>query len=88
MQHRFQKLLAKWGKLLLKFTCPASISICYPPLFNKDELLCGDSAEKTLFAERGKLGSCSACPIAVFCRIHLQLAMGQVVKLHAGLGST
>ena len=38
---------------------------------------------KTLLAERGKSGSCSACPIDTFCRIHLQLATGPVVMLHA-----
>ena len=38
---------------------------------------------KTLLTERGKSGSGSACPTAVFCRIHLQLAMGQVVMFHA-----
>ena len=32
-----------------------------------------------LLAERGKSGTCSACPIAVFYLIHLQLATGQVV---------
>ena len=36
---------------------------------------------KTLLAERGKLGFCSACPI-FFCRIHSQLAKGQVFMLH------
>ena len=34
---------------------------------------------KKLIAERGKLGSCYACLIAVFGQSHLQLAMGQVV---------
>ena len=39
---------------------------------------------KNLLAERGKLGSCSARPLAVFfCQIHLQIATGQVVMLHA-----
>ena len=32
---------------------------------------------------RGKSGSRSACPIGVFCRIHLQLAMGPVIMLQA-----
>ena len=36
---------------------------------------------KTLHAEQGMSGS--ACLIAAFCRIHLQLAMGQVVMLHS-----
>ena len=40
---------------------------------------------KILLAEQGKLGSCSAYLIAVFCRIHLQLATGQVITLHAEL---
>ena len=38
---------------------------------------------KTLLAERGKLGSGYACPIAIFCQIHWQLVTGQVVMLHA-----
>ena len=38
--------------------------------------------EITVIAEWGKSGSCSACPIAVFCQIHLQLATGPVVMLH------
>ena len=39
----------------------------------------------TLLAKQGKLGSCSACPIVVFCQLHLQLAVGQLVMLHAAL---
>ena len=41
-----------------------------------------DSIE-TLLARRGKLGSCPACPIAIFCHIHLHPVAGQAVVLHA-----
>ena len=73
-------LFAEQGKLPPKV---CQHSNCFTPLLNKGELHCKDSAQK-LLAKQGKLGSCSACLIAVFCCIHLQLAMGQVVMLHAG----
>ena len=38
---------------------------------------------KILLAKRGKLGFYSACPIAIFYRIHLHLDTGQAVMLHA-----
>ena len=75
-------LLAKWGKLALKIACPASTSTCLATLFNKGELHREKSGQNIL-AEQGKLGSCSVCPIAVFCWIHLQIWTGQVVMLHA-----
>ena len=55
-------LFSEPDNLPLKLTCRAT-------LLNKCEIgLC----PKTLLAERGKSESCSACPIAVFCLIHLQ----------------
>ena len=59
-------LLAVRGKLPLKFICPAT-------QLNKDEIYCDNFTQNILYAEQGNLGSCSACPIAVFfCQIYLQ----------------
>ena len=57
--------------MLLEFTCPADTSICPATLLNKVELHCEDSPQNYL-AARGKLRSCFACQIVVFCQIHLQ----------------
>ena len=70
-------LLGERDKLPIKLSCPAGTSTFPATLINKGITLWG-----TLLAKRGKLGSCSAWPIAVFCRIHLQLATGRVVMLH------
>ena len=77
--------LAEQGKLPLKFTCPAGTSTCPATLLIKGELHCEDSARNITCRAWGKLGFCLDCPIAVFCRIHLKLAMGQVGMLHSEL---
>ena len=57
--------------MLPEFTCPADTSICPASQLNKVELHCEDSPQNYL-AARGKLRSCFACQIVVFCQIHLQ----------------
>ena len=68
-----ETLLAEQGKLPLKFTCPTSTSTC-PPLSETKLSYIARTLPKTFPTERGKLGSRSAFPIAIFCPIHLQLA--------------
>ena len=66
-------LLAERGKLTLKFTCLAGTSTCPATLLNKSN---SRTLPITLLAERGNLGSCFACPIAIFVKFTwtLQLA--------------
>ena len=75
VQQRFQKMYCWAGQ-----AAPPSSLL---PLAPRNLSYIARTQPKTLFAERGKLESCSVCPIAVFCQIHLQLATGQVVMLHA-----
>ena len=72
-------LFSERGKLPSKLTGPAGTSTCPATLLNSGEI---DFA-KTLLAERGKSGSCSACPNAVF--LPNLLATGQVGMLLAAL---
>ena len=87
MQHGFQNITFRAGQAAPKVNLPAGTSTCPATLLfnielNKGEIHCEDSAQK-IPLERGKLGSCSACPVVAFCRIHLQLATEQVVLLFA-----
>ena len=65
-------LLAEWGMLPLKFTCPASTSTCPDTLFQQMSCIARTLPKTLIPTEQGKLGSCSACLHAVFCQIHLQ----------------
>ena len=79
MQHRFLNIFCRVGQAAPKVYLP-----CLHSHLPRHSVIARVSytLPKTLLAECGKLGSCSACPIAIFCRIHLQLVMGQVVMLH------
>ena len=77
VQHRFQNISCRAGKLHLKFTCPVGTSTCHATLLNIGELHCEDCAQNT---------TCQAGQVRVLpdCRFLLNsLAMGQVVMLHA-----
>ena len=80
MKNRFQILLAEQGQQPLKFTCPAGTSTCPATLLNKGEIQCKDFAQNITC----RVGLVKGLVLlTIFCRIHLQLATGQVVMLHA-----
>ena len=72
--------LAELGKLPIKFTCPDSTFTCpTTPL----KLHWEDSIQN-ITCRWGPVRVLFCLPDCHFCRIHLQLAMGQVFMLHAG----
>ena len=80
VEHRLQNIISWAGQAAPKVDLP-SRHFLLPRHSVKQRWDC--TLPKTLLAELGKSGSCSACPIAVFYRIHLQYATGQVVMLYA-----
>ena len=76
-------LLGERAKLPLKLPCPTGTSTCPATLLNKGKLNCEYSAQNITCRAGQVIGSCSACPIAVISQIHLQLATGEAVMLHA-----
>ena len=53
-------------------------------MLNKGGLHCEDSAQN-ITCRAGQVRGLFCLPDCIFCRIHLQLATGQVVMLHAGV---
>ena len=82
VHHRLQNIIFWAGQAAPRVDLPR-LHIHLPRHSVKQR--CDWTLPKTLLAERGKSGSCSASPVAVFCRIHLQLAMGHMAMLHAAL---
>ena len=80
VQHRLQNNISERGKLPLKLTCPAGTSTCPAAFLNKGEIgLC----PKHYLPSGASRGLVQLAPLPLFCRIHLQLATGPVVLLHA-----
>ena len=77
-------LLAERGKLPLTLTCLADSPTCPATLLNKGELQCKDSVQN-ITCQVGQVWVLFCLSIAIFCLIHLQLAMRQKVMLHAGM---
>ena len=74
-------LLAKQGKLPLKFTCPVRTSTCPATLLNKGELHCEDPAQN-ITCRSGKVRVLFYLSHCCFCRIHLQLSSSYVARWH------
>ena len=66
---------AEQGKLHLKFTCPTGTFTCPATLLNNGYI--ARTLPKTLLAEQGKLGTCSACLITVFAKFTHNLQRGK-----------
>ena len=81
VQHMLQNIIFRVGQAACKVNLPCR-HFHLPRHSVKQRL--DMTLPKKLLAEQGKSGFCSACPIAVFCQNHLQLATGPVVMLHAG----
>ena len=68
-------LVAKRGKVPIDFTCPAGTSTCPATQLNKRWVSLWGLSPNFILSTSGKFGFCSACPIAIFCQIHLQAVM-------------
>ena len=79
-------LLAEWGKLPLKFTCPTSTSTCPATMLNKLRQIKASYIVRT--ENNTCLKQCIIVLLAIVCQMHLQLTVGQVVMMHAELSQT
>ena len=74
-------LFSERGKLALKLTCPDDTSTCPTTLLNKGEIgLC----QKHYLPSGASQGLVQLAPLPFLYQIHLQIATGPVVMLHAG----
>ena len=79
----YKTLFAERGKLPLKSTCPAGTSTCPATLFNKGCI--GLCPKHYLLSGVSQGSAFQLAPLPFLCQIHLQLAIGQVVMLHADI---